>query len=230
MERSRARLAVAVLTAVMVTVALSGCGGSQFTYVRDDDGNTYFKIPSSWRKVDQQALDTTVFGDQSSATAQLENQLSWTVAYDAHERPEPTHLLGGAEDEPFVFAKVQKLLPEESNQASLDTLRNAVGIPVAVPDETRKQLEETPGIPFKGFELLADEVLPQRDGIRGVRVIYNYRVGGGPVQTFDQTAYLGQDGTTVHVMLLRCSAQCYKKRAEEFDVIAKSFTVKGQIG
>lgn len=225
MERMRVRLTLSALTAVMVS-AVVACGGSQFTYVRDEEGRTYFKVPATWKQVDQKSLDTLIFGDQNSAVAQMKKEMAWTIAYDAHEKPSAVHLIDGTGDQPFVFAKVQKLLPQEQNAASLDTLRNAV-IPVALPQEERQKLEQDPNLPFKNFELLSDTILPPKDGIRGVRVIYNYRVNGGPVQTFDQTAYFGGDGSTIHVMLLRCSAECYKKRAEEFDALAQSFTVKG---
>ncbi|GGK67299.1 hypothetical protein Sme01_09700 [Sphaerisporangium melleum] len=212
--------AIAVLAAV-----LAGCAGAEFTYVMGSDGQSYFKVPASWRKVDQKALDREVFGDLSSATAQARKQLSWTVGYDGFREPSADHLLGGKGDEPFVFAMVSTLTETQRDAVSLDTLRNTV-LPVAVDDETREKLEDTSGYPYKGFELLKDEVLQPGDGVRGVHVVYNLKVLGGPVQTFDQTTYLAADGTRVSVLLIRCSATCYRARAGELDRIAQSFKVK----
>lgn len=219
-----------VALTALVAATISGCAGSGFIYVRYDDGDTYFKVPATWRQVDQKALDALIFGDPAEAKVQLAKQLAWTIAYDADSTPAAQHLLGGSAEHAFVLAKVQALTREQRDQASLDSLRNAMGLPVAVPADVRKQLEETATYPYRGFELLADEVLPAENGARGVRVIFNLRVGGGPLQTFDLTSYLSGDGTTVSSLLLRCSAECYRKRSQEFEAIAQSFTVKRLTG
>ncbi|GLW96918.1 hypothetical protein [Microtetraspora sp. NBRC 16547] len=225
---TRAVAAAAVSLAVLLA-GLSGCADSQYTYVRDDDGGTYFKVPSAWRKVDQGALDTKVFGDLGSEAARLQKRLTWTVGFDAHAKPSADHLLAPGslvEDQPFVMAKVQTLTPSQQNETSLNTLRNSSGLPVAISGEVRQQLESSAAWPFRGFELVADQVLPVRDGVRGIRTIFNYRLLGGPVQTFDETAYLSADGTHVSTLLIRCTAACYQKQAKEIDLVAQSFKVK----
>jgi hypothetical protein len=229
-ERARvgSRLITVVATAAVLIAGVAGCGGADFTYVMGNDGQSYFKVPATWQKVDQNSLDRKVFGDMSSATAQARKQLSWTVGYDGFSRPSAEHLLApaGGSDEPFVFAMVSNLTQSERDTVSLDVLRNAAMLPVVVSDDLRKQMEETAGYPFKEFELLSDEVLPPADGVRGVHLVYNFKVLGGPVQTFDQTAYLAADGTRVSVLLIRCSATCYRSRTRELDRIAQSFKVK----
>lgn len=231
MERTRvgSRLIAMVIAAVtVVTVSSAGCGGPSFTYVMGGDGQSYFRVPATWRQVDQKALDRKVFGDLDSATAQLRKKLSWTVGYDGHTMPSADHLFdaAGGSDKPFVFAMVTNLTEKQRDAVSLDTLRNAAGLPVVVTAELREQMEKTPGYPFKDFELLSDEVLPPADGVRGVHVVFNYKVQGGPVQTFDETAYLAADGTRVSVLLIRCSAACYRSEAASINGIAQSFKVK----
>ncbi|ETK32548.1 hypothetical protein [Microbispora sp. ATCC PTA-5024] len=214
---------------VVAALVLSGCAGPQYTYVRDDDGETYFKVPAAWREIDRKTLDSKLFGDPDSATAQAQKQSNWIVAFDAHAQPSVDHLLSGpsgTEDQPFVFAKVHKLSESEQNQVSLNVLRNSIGLPVAMSDTDRQQLEENPENPFKNFELLADQVLPAQEGVRGVRSVFNFQLLDGPVQTFDETAYLSADGTQISTLLIRCSATCYRQRATEIDNIAQSFKVK----
>ncbi|GIH60509.1 hypothetical protein Msi02_13260 [Microbispora siamensis] len=215
-----------VVGAAVAASLLSGCAGPEYTYVRDDSGDTYFKVPASWRQIDQKTLDKEIFGDAESAKAQLAKQALWTAAFDAYDEPSLVHLLqgsAGAEDKPFVFAKVQKLSEDDQNAVSLDALRLSPPIPVPVTEEQRQAIEASG---FSGFELLSDEVLPIEDGVRGVHSVYNYRVGSGPVQTFDKTAYLSADGTTVSTLLIRCTPACYKKRAAEIATVVKSFKVK----
>jgi hypothetical protein len=223
----RARAISGVITAAAAALLLSGCAGPEYTYVRDADGGTYFKVPSAWKKVDQKALEGQLFGDPESATAQVQKQLTWSVAYDAQAQPSADHLLvgaGGADDQPFVMAKVQTLTEPQRNQVSLDSMRNAIGLPVAVPDDTRKQMESAAEYPFKNFELLDDQVLPTQDGVRGVRSVFNFRLANG-VQTFDETSYLSADGSRISTLLIRCSAACYRQRSGEIDQIAQSFKV-----
>ena len=230
MERSRARFAVISVVVVPAMLGvLTGCAGPEFTYVRHDDGQTYFKVPAAWRKVDQESLDKTTTGqDPESATARLRRQLVWSVAYDANATPAAEHLLGyGTGDEPFVFARVDKLLPEQRDAISLNGMRNAV---IPVTEALRKEYAQLPGYPLTGFELLADEVLDPGDGLRGVHVRFNYAVQGAGTQTFDLTSYLAGDGNRISTLLIRCSAGCYRRRGAEFDRIAQSFKVKRLTG
>jgi len=217
------------VAAALAAASLSGCAGPQYTYVRDDDGATYFKVPSSWRQIDQRVLEQKLFGEDESATVQALKKLTWIVAYDAQAQPSADHLLIGpadADDKPFALAKVRKLTEAEMNQVSLNTLRNSINLPVAISETERQKMETDEENPFKGFELLDDKVLPVQDGVRGVRSVFNFRLAGGPVQTFDQTAFLSADGTQVSTLLIRCSATCYREKAAEIDMIAQSFKVK----
>ncbi|WP_433240060.1 hypothetical protein ACQPYK_33795 [Streptosporangium sp. CA-135522] len=230
MKRSRARFAVVSAGVTLALVGgLTGCAGTEFTYVRHDDGRTYFKVPATWRQVDQKALEKATTGeDPESATAQLRRQLVWSIAYDAHTEPSAEHLLGyGTGDEPFVFARVTKLLPQERDAVSLNGMRNSV---IPVTESLRKEYTQVPGYPLTDFELLADDVLQPEDGLRGVHVRFNYTVQGAGVQTFDLTSYLAGDGKQVSTLLIRCSAACYRKRAAELDGIAHSFKVKRLTG
>lgn len=230
MKKSRAGFAVVTVAVVSAMAGgLTGCARAEFTYVRHDDGQTYFKIPATWRKVDQAALDKAIIGaDPESAAARLRRQLVWSAAYDAHAQPSPDHLLGyGTGDEPFVFARIAKLLPEEQDSLSLNTMRNAV---LPVTEAMRKEYGEIPGYPLRDFELLVDEVLQPGDGLRGVHVRFNYAIQGAGIETFDLTSYLAQDGKQISTLLIRCSAACYRKRAGELEKIAQSFKVKRLTG
>jgi hypothetical protein len=69
-------------------------------------------------------------------------------------------------------------------------------------------------------------VLPITDGVRGVHVVFNLRIRGGPAQTFDLTSYLSSDSTRISSLLIRCEANCYRNRTAEFAKITQSFKVK----
>lgn len=221
----RVRAAVALAGTVALAVTAGGCGQPEFHYVKNSERKTYFKVPNAWHQVDQEDLDRIVAGaDPASATAQLRSELIWTVAYDAQDDPAVTHIFGfGVTPEPVVWAKVERLTPTVSGAVSFDLLRDAV---LPVTEDARKSAAEQ-GNPLGAFELLHDEVLTPAKGLHGVRVVYNYDLpAGGTLHTFDQTALVNDDASVLYLLLVRCTAACYRDRANELAGIVHSFTVR----
>ncbi|MBO3747916.1 hypothetical protein J5X84_17730 [Streptosporangiaceae bacterium NEAU-GS5] len=217
----------------LLCLVLVACSGPAYTYVKDDDGATFFKVPSTWHKVDDTPIMKLLTGDDpQSATAQLRKSLVWAAAFDGDPKsPSASHFLpltGGKTDEPFIYATVQPLSEDSANAVSLNTLRDAI-LPVT---ETYRQqiMQQAPNFPLQNFELLGDEVVPPEDGVRGVHVRFNYSVGTAGVHTFDLTAFLNADSTKMSILLIRCSAECWKSRGGEFDTIEQSFKVRRSIG
>ncbi|NUR93440.1 MAG: hypothetical protein HOY71_55990 [Nonomuraea sp.] len=202
---------------------LSACGQPDFTYVRDREGTTYFKVPASFTQLNAEPIETYLTGDHpGSVAAMIRAQRVWSTAFDQSAEPTVNHLLSSKD--PFVYATVHQLTDEQRDAVSLNRLRDFV-LPVT---EQMRQLYEqqamTTGRPpmFGNFELLSDDVLALENGARGVRVRFNYQIGNA-VQTFDQTAILDEKGARVSVMLLGCQSTCYRDRSAEFDKIASSF-------
>lgn len=212
--------------AIAVAVVLAGagaCGAPEFTYVKNSGQKTYFKVPHDWHEIGTGSLDDALAGTTpDSASAALRQQLWWSVAYDASADPSPIHLLTtGVTDEPIVYARVAKLTDTQQNAVSLDLLRNSF-LPVTA---AAREAAAT-SIQLTGFELLHDEVLTPSSGLHGVRVIFHYELANGVVHTFDQTALVNNDGSTLYLLIIRCSSSCYRERSSELDTIATSFTVR----
>ncbi|MCK2217340.1 hypothetical protein MF672_026640 [Actinomadura sp. ATCC 31491] len=208
----------------MVAVTLlSACGQPEFTYVRDRDGTTYFRVPSSFKQLDATPIELYLSGDHpGSQAAALRAQRVWSTAFDQSADPKADHLLGSPE--PFVYATVHQLTEEQRDAVSIDRLRDFV---LPVTEQMREYyLQQTVAagqLPvFRNFELLDDQVLTLDHGAKGVRVRYNYQIGDN-VQTFDHTAILDEQGDTVSVLLLGCQVSCYRQRAGDFDKIESSF-------
>lgn len=225
-NRTNGGRAVAMIFGVVVAVAvtLAACGAPQYTYVKNSGERTYFKVPRLWHRVDQAALDEALSPDDpNSQAAAARQQLIWSIAYDADAAPAPVHLFAGDGDQPFVYATVRQLTQAQRDQMSFDNLRNAI---LPVTDGARQSAAQA-GLPLDGFELLSDEVVHPRTGIRGVHIIFNYRVGGqGELSTFDQTAYTNDDASRMYLLLIRCSARYYRDRGSEVRDVATSFTVR----
>jgi hypothetical protein len=215
-----------VLLFVGLVGALAACGNPQYTYVKNSSEKTYFKIPAGWHKIETKPIDSMVTGDTpDSEKSRLRG--AWSVAYDSADHPSVTHMVGPIADQPVVYASVYRLSPEERGAYSLDALRDSFLAVTAQARERTAQAYAAQGLPnpLSDFELLRDEELTPGDGLRGVRTRYNYNATPGGMLTIDLTAYLSDDGR-VHLMIVRCSARCFRERASELESIASSFTVR----
>lgn len=216
-------MAVVVMTALTV---MTGCGASDYIYVANSDEKTYVRIPGHWRQVDQTEIDDFFMSENpDSATGQLRKQLQWSTAYDGDTvDPDAEHLISlGVIREPIVYLSVRHLPEQEQAMVSYDFMRN-IFLPVTA--AVRSQLGADSQL--VAFENLYDEVLPSgEDGLHGVRTIFNYETARtGLVHTFDQTVYANADSSIIYLLLVHCTARCYRDRAVEIDDIATSFTVR----
>jgi hypothetical protein len=211
----------ATLTTACVILA-TACGTPSYHYVKNSEERLYFKVPRQWERVDQQSLDRFELQgvDEDSRAARLVDELTWSIAYEDSDEPSPTHLLGGVED-PIAYARVQRLLEPQRGTVSFDWLRNLV---LPVTESAREQAKAQEALP-PGFELIEDEVLTPGHGLRGVHVVFNYSLGGA-LQTFDQTAYVNDDASRAYLLLVRCTADCYRDRGPELREVVGSFTVR----
>jgi hypothetical protein len=213
----------AITLAVFVMTGAAACGQNEFTYIRDREGTTYFKVPATFSKIESYGIDLFLSGDNpESEAARLAKQRVWSTAFDQAAQPAPEHLLSSTE--PFVYATVHKLTEEQAGSISMNRLRDFF---LPVTKDLREALEQQAAMAgkelrFKKFELLADEPIVLDNGARGVHVRFNYEFQGN-VQTYDLTSLLDEQGTTVSALIISCHALCFRARAGEFDKIKDSF-------
>lgn len=198
---------------------LAGCGAPAFTYVTNSADRTYVKVPHSWQPIDERALSAAVGLDPSIAGV---DQGFWLAGFDADAIPSPAHLIGPMSTAPAVFIGVRDIPPAARGQVSLDLMRDAF-FPVS--PKLRQQDAADPASKFSQFALISDEVLTPGHGLRGVHVVYQYRIDGGPFQIFDQTAYANDDGSKIYVMYVRCAVTCFQQRQQEIHTVVSSFTI-----
>ena len=201
----------------------------KYTYVANGDEKTYFRVPSSWHLVDQTPIDDYFIEESAdSALGQARRQAQWSAAYDADtDDPRGQHMVMlAATDDPIVYVSVRHLPTVEQDLLSFDYMRD-IFFPVS--QRYRAYLAQSGQQQLTSFESLSDEVLPVGDnGVHGVRVIFNYRFPNGVIHTFEQTAFANADSSILYLMLIRCTARCYRERAAEIHDIATSFTVRSK--
>ena len=216
----------AALVSVIAVAGLGACGDSQYTYVMSREHNTYFQIPSDWKRVDQTDLEEAASPfNPDSFQHRLRTQLVWEIGYDADDNVSVRHVFGTVTtDEPVVYAKVERLLSEEQNAISFDYLRNSF---LPVTEAARRSAAQVSNFTMPGFEVVSDEIIT-RDGLHGVRTVYGYALPNGVFHTFDQTALVNDDSSLLYFLILRCSTRCYRDRMDEFNDIAGSFRVRSE--
>ena len=210
----------AFLLSVAALVALVGCGAPQYNYVTNSADRTYVKLPTSWHSIDKKQLDDAIGLDPTMSD---DERGLWLEGYDADPTPSPLHLFGPSSPAPAAFVSVQQIPESARGQFSLDKLRDLF-YPVSPSAREAAQLDPSTGL--TDFALVTDEVLTPGDGLRGVHSVFRYRMGDGPLQMIDQTAYLNDDASKLYMFFVRCSTECYQQRQQEIGNVVSSFTVR----
>jgi hypothetical protein len=214
---ARALLVTAVLA---VMTLLAGCGAPQYTYVTNSADRTYVKMPTTWRPIDKKALDDAIGLDP---TLTDQERGLWLEGYDADSAPSPLHLFGPSASAPAAFVSVQQIPESARGQFSLDKLRDLF-YPVSPAARQAAEMDPTSGL--TDFALISDNVLTPGHGLHGVHSVFRYKMGDGPLQMIDQTAYLNDDASKLYMFFVRCSTECYQQRQSEIGNVVSSFTVR----
>ncbi|MGZ8749812.1 MAG: hypothetical protein ACXWYP_02920, partial [Pseudonocardia sp.] len=212
--------ALLLLSVAALVALVAGCGAPEYTYVTNSADRTYLKVPASWRPIDDKAMNDAIGFDP---TLTEEERGLWFEAYDADAEPSPMHLFGPSAAAPAAFVGVQQIPESARGQFSLDRLRDLF-YPVSPSAQEAAEMDPTSGV--SDLALVADEVLTPGNGLRGVHSVFRYRVGDGPMQMMDQTAYLNDDASKLYMFFVRCSTECYEQRQKEIGNVVSSFTVR----
>jgi hypothetical protein len=197
--------------ALLLGVAVAGCGAPQYTYVANSGADTYFKVPFGWHQISAASLKK-VTGSSSGV---------WTVAYQAGSRPSASDLLSFDTSQPFVFSEIGTLSSPGMNELSYDSLRDFF-LPVT---SNARSTASSEGFPYTGFSQIRDQVLTPGQGVHGVRETFDY-TDKGVTDTFDEIALTNPDQTKVYFIVLHCTSSCYSSDKTEINDVMSSFTIR----
>jgi hypothetical protein len=197
--------------ALLLGVAVAGCGAPQYTYVANSGADTYFKVPFGWHQISAASLKK-VTGSSSGV---------WTVAYQAGSRPSASDLLSFDTSQPFVFSEIGTLSATGMNELSYDSLRDFF-LPVT---STARSTASSEGLPYTGFSQIRDQVLTPGQGVHGVRETFDY-TDKGVTDTFDEIALTNPDQTKVYFIVLHCTSSCFSSDKTEINDVMSSFTIR----
>jgi len=204
-----------LLAGVLAMVGLSGCGAPAYTYVADDAAGTYYKVPVQWHQISQQQINALLQSEGGSSAG------IWSTAYDAGTGPNADHVLAGDLSQPFAFAEVLTLNPTASNELSYNMLRDFI-LPVT---SSTRSADAQQGFPLTDFKQLVDQTITGKQGVHGVREVFQYTFPGGAANTFDEDVLTNADQTEVYLLMVHCINSCYTQNQNAINTVMTSFTV-----
>ena len=215
----RVAVAVAVIAAGLLAAA---CGAPSYTYAVDSQDQVYFKVPPSWKPINQQLLTRAQAADLTNSLAgPVGGPILWSRAYDASAAPSANHIFT-VTTEPVVYASVQGLSPQLRAVISFNTMRDLL-LPVTDTARTRAAAAHAT---IPGFQSFVDQVITSSDGIRGINEIFKYDLGGSR-EIFDQTVLTNNPTTKLYMLLVQCDYACFVANKTQIATVVQSFTVRG---
>lgn len=215
------RLSLGLLSAVVALVVATACAAPSYTYVTNADDHLYFKVPSTWQRIDQKQLEAVATSGLTASEAAALRAATWSRAYDADPKPSVAHLLANTTERPIALTRVLHVPESARGDVTVDSLRNSF-LPIT---KAARVAASADGTQFPEPDIRTNRQV-KVNGLTGVHLVFRLSVGGS-VETFDQTAYKARDGSKVYLLLVRCAQTCYSHRygGELVDVV-RSFTVE----
>jgi hypothetical protein len=212
---------LSMVAGLSAAVLFTACAKPTYTFVTNSDDHLYFKVPASWSEIKQRDLDKFASPGLDDAAAAALRAQTWTIAFDAGDKPSIAHIFSPQVKAPVVFARVLRSSSGDTTTVTLDALRDFF-LPVT---KTARMTARASGSELPGFRSIVDHVMSRDDGLSGVHEVFRYNVSG-VMQTFDQTALVTKDASRVYILLVRCTQACYADRQGELATVVRSFIVK----
>jgi hypothetical protein len=212
-------VALAVGTALVVGVALTGCGSSKYRYVANKADRVFFRVPSSWGVL---PVDTSQAG---SATLPPR----WERGFDASATPSIDHMSTDAPKDVTGWATVQYVSADTADRLSPSAVRAALS---GLDDDPLKIAQSDP----TKVNLVSVAALSRKGGLKGSRIVYETAAADGTKFTRDQSALIdptpypnpkssGSELYKLYVFEVRCESACFKTNKDLISQVVTSWQV-----
>ena len=222
--------------AAIVGVALSGVVFSACASEQTDNANwlvntqerTYVEIPKTFKRFTANPYRV----DKLDRTAERiggigRNPSNWVVVFDSAKKPRienfdvdrPNSLVGMVAV--YTLNSDWTQTPSFRNGVNITTLRSYPFGANAGLDPVSEFNDGNPDV-----ELVSYSEEAGKNGIRGVKVRFNQRIGESQWVTVDQQAFTNRDTTKLYVLTMKCASTCFKANYDSARKISSSFTVQ----
>lgn len=195
--------------ALAIGVLAAACSSTGYSYVKNSDDRTYFKVPDQWTIYDEDALTE----DLAPRDRDAARETSWQVGFDASPKPSLRHLLDVKSKHPTGFAVVQELDFDAADTISLMGLRNAF-------------FDVDAAVQNQAGEIVSYEPMELDGGFHGFHLVADLVTDSGRTVTLDQTTLLDQATSKMYALIVTCEATCYADNTGKIDRVVSSWTVE----
>jgi hypothetical protein len=203
---------------LLATALISGCSPPKYTYIGDQNNDTYFKVPHSWGEVSS----TDLCQELETQTNTDECPPFWTIAYEGQHDTSANGFLAFDLNHPFVYSQVEPYQSTTATPLSDEALEDIL-LPVS---ETAREEDEAEGVSLPDFKSLLDTEVSEPGGFHGVHEIFDYTEPGVATDTFDEVVLTNGTNSDIYLLFLHCTASCYAQDQTTINDVMSSFTVR----
>jgi hypothetical protein len=216
------RLRGFALGLVLTAVTLSACGtaDSGFVYLNNTSERTFVKVPEGWKRYQ---VKKEVSKERPAPIPTTSNK--WTVVFDASDKPSAGNIDQAAPTSPVGQIEISEFNADYRGDTSF---HDGINISSLRQFATDFQLDPVDAVKNgnDAVELVSYSEITTKTGMRGNRMVFNWRVAPNSWVSIDQTTYLNATTSKFYRLIVKCESTCFKANRNTIDQIADSFQVR----
>jgi len=198
-----------------LSLLLSSCGGSKYTYVGSQADQVFLKVPSHWKSYTENVILQAIGLDGTPSASSFK----WLTAFDSAPDPKLGNVLEGVPKHPVVITYVRELSPQARDQFSLAQIRNSwYQVDQAVNNDQG--------------DIIDHKDITLEGGLYGAQDIYDITGGVGDISAANGAIMVNQIGILdpgnhkLYLLVIQCEAKCYEHNRTTINEVAQSYSVK----
>lgn len=219
------------LPGAIAALLLGACATEQTdnaNWLVNSQERTYVEIPETFKRFNVNPYRVDKFDQNAERIDGLgRNPANWLVVFDSSKKPNvenfeldrPNSLVGMVAV--YTLNDDWTQSPNFRTGVNLATLRT---YPFGTNGGVDPVAEFNDGNP--DVELVSYSEEAGKNGIRGVKMRFNQRIGDSQWVTVDQQAFTNRDTTKLYVLTMKCASTCFKASYDTARKISSSFTVQ----
>lgn len=218
-------------TVVLTTVLLGACAAEQTdnaNWLVNSQERTYVEIPKTFKRFNVNPYRVDKFDQTAERVGGLgRDPANWLVVFDSAKKAKvdnfdldrPKSLVGMVAV--YTLSNDWTQSPNFRTGVNISTLRSYPFGSTGGLDPVAEFNDGNPDV-----ELISYTEEAGKNGVRGVKVRFNQRIGASEWVTIDQQAFTNRDTTKLYVLTMKCASTCFKSSYDAARKISSSFTVQ----
>ena len=222
--RHRGRAMGVAVGLTCLSLVLSGCLGSSFTFYShraSDSVDMYFKLPNAWKVFSAKQLIEAANGALSQTQINQVEAGQWESSFSGSQQPSDKHLIDETAAYPNGLVFARQLTENTHDSLNYSALRAYIlGQDPLSTDPTSSSTTT--------FDVLNYSEFTRPGGIRGSFMVTDITTTGSKYDTFGQVIAVDPSNNWVFGIGIACSASCWGTNSGLINQVLKTWNVKEQ--